>query len=39
MMANVSMGALFLGGILPGEVVRVFMMFVTYGARRYGMGR
>lgn len=40
MMANVSIGALFLGGVLPGAVMTVIMMlYVTYCARRYGMGR
>ena len=40
MMANVSIGALFLGGIVPGLVMTVFMMaYVYYCARRYGMGR
>jgi tripartite ATP-independent transporter DctM subunit len=40
MMANVSIGALFLGGVLPGVVMTVVMMlYVTYCARRYGMGR
>jgi tripartite ATP-independent transporter DctM subunit len=40
MMANVSIGALFLGGFIPGAVLTVFMMlYVTYCARRYGMGR
>src|SRR5215813_8326121 len=40
MMANVSIGALFLGGVLPGAVMTIFMMlYVTYCARRYGMGR
>ena len=40
MMANVSIGALFLGGILPGLVMTLFMMaYVYYCARRYGMGR
>jgi tripartite ATP-independent transporter DctM subunit len=40
MMANVSIGALFLGGFIPGAVLTIFMMlYVTYCARRYGMGR
>src|SRR6202008_553219 len=40
MMANVSIGALFLGGFIPGAVMTIFMMlYVTYCARRYGMGR
>jgi tripartite ATP-independent transporter DctM subunit len=40
MMANVSIGALFLGGVVPGAVMTIFMMlYVTYCARRYGMGR
>src|SRR5262249_57471866 len=40
MMANVSIGALFLGGVLPGAVMTIFMMlYVTYCARKYGMGR
>jgi tripartite ATP-independent transporter DctM subunit len=40
MMANVSIGALFLGGIVPGLVMTVFMMaYVYYCARRYNMGR
>ena len=40
MMANVSIGALFLGGILPGAVMTIFMMlYVTYCARKYNMGR
>ena len=40
MMANVSIGALFLGGILPGAVMTIFMMlYVTYYARRHGIGR
>ena len=39
-MANVSIGALFLGGVIPGAVMALFMMlYVTYCARRYGMGR
>src|SRR6187401_2776400 len=40
MMGNVSIGALFLGGFIPGAVMTLFMMlYVTYCARRYGMGR
>jgi tripartite ATP-independent transporter DctM subunit len=40
MMANVSIGALFLGGFIPGAVMTIFMMlYVTYCARKYGMGR
>jgi tripartite ATP-independent transporter DctM subunit len=40
MMANVSIGALFLGGIVPGLVMTVLMMaYVYYCARRYGMGQ
>src|SRR5215210_4850612 len=40
MMANASIGALFLGGIIPGVVMTIFMMlYVTYCARRYNMGR
>src|SRR5262249_48019934 len=40
MMANVSIGALFLGGIVPGAVMTVFMMlYVTYCARRDGIPR
>src|SRR5882762_9169556 len=40
MMGNVSIGALFLGGVIPGAVMTVFMMaYVYYCARRYGMGR
>jgi tripartite ATP-independent transporter DctM subunit len=40
MMANVSIGALFLGGVIPGVVMTVVMMlYVTYCARKYGMGR
>ena len=39
MMANVSIGALFLGGVIPGLVMMVFMMFyVTWYARRHGIG-
>ena len=40
MMANVSIGALFLGGVIPGAVMTIFMMlYVYYCARRYNMGR
>src|SRR6187455_28327 len=40
MMGNVSMGALFLRGFIPGVVMTLFMMiYVSYCARRYGMGR
>jgi tripartite ATP-independent transporter DctM subunit len=40
MMANVSIGALFLGGTIPGAVMTVFMMlFVAYYAHRKGIGR
>src|SRR5499433_882180 len=40
MMANASIGALFLGGVIPGLVMTAFMMgYVYYCARRYGMGR
>ena len=40
MMGNVSIGALFLGGFIPGAVMTLFMMlYVDYCARRYGMGR
>jgi len=40
MMANVSIGALFLGGFIPGAVMTLFMMlYVWYCARRYNMGR
>ncbi len=39
MMANVSIGALFLGGIIPGIVMMLFMMlYVYYCARKYNMG-
>jgi tripartite ATP-independent transporter DctM subunit len=39
MMANVSIGALFMGGFIPGAVMTLFMMlYVTWCARRYGMG-
>src|SRR6266496_4008533 len=40
MMGNVSIGALFLGGVIPGAVMTVFMMaYVYYCARKYNMGR
>src|SRR5882724_5140325 len=40
MMGNVSIGALFMGGFIPGAVMTIFMMlYVSYCARRYGMGR
>src|SRR5437763_3736213 len=40
MMGNVSIGALFLGGVIPGAVMTIFMMaYVYYCARKYGMGR
>src|SRR6187397_925037 len=40
MMGNVSIGALFLAGILPGALMALLMMLtVAYYARRYGMGR
>src|SRR5262245_22045834 len=40
MMANVSIGALFLGGVIPGAVMTLFMMaYVYYCARKYNMGR
>ena len=39
MMANVSIGALFMGGFIPGAVMTLFMMlYVYYCARRYNMG-
>ena len=39
MMGNVSIGALFLGGLIPGAVMTGFLMlYVTYCARRYGIG-
>src|SRR6202790_5391345 len=39
MMDNVSIGALFLAGFIPGAVMTVFMMlYASYCARRYGMG-
>jgi tripartite ATP-independent transporter DctM subunit len=39
MMGNVSIGALFLGGFIPGAVMTLFMMlYVTYCARKYRMG-
>jgi TRAP-type C4-dicarboxylate transport system permease large subunit len=40
MMANVSVGALFLAGILPGMLLAVCMMLtVAYFARKHGWGR
>jgi tripartite ATP-independent transporter DctM subunit len=40
MMGNVSIGALFLGGFIPGAVMTLFMMlYATYCARKYNMGR
>ena len=40
MMGNVSIGALFLGGVIPGFVMTAFMMgYVYYCARRDGLGR
>src|SRR5687767_2112352 len=40
MMGNVSIGALFLGGFIPGVFMTlVMMLYVSYCARRYGMGR
>jgi tripartite ATP-independent transporter DctM subunit len=39
MMANVSIGALFLGGIIPGIVMMLFMMlYIYYMARKHNMG-
>jgi TRAP-type C4-dicarboxylate transport system permease large subunit len=39
MMANTSIGALFLGGVVPGIVMTLFMMgTVAWLARRYGWG-
>lgn len=39
MMANVSIGALFMGGFIPGVVMTLFMMlYVYYCARKYNMG-
>src|SRR3978361_2519394 len=39
MMGNVSIGALFLAGFIPGAVMTLFMMaYAWYCARRYGMG-
>src|SRR5712672_340818 len=39
MMGNVSIGALFLGGVIPGFVMTAFMMgYVYYRARRDGLG-
>jgi tripartite ATP-independent transporter DctM subunit len=40
MMGNVSIGALFLGGVIPGVVMTAFMMaYVWWCARKYNMGR
>src|SRR4051794_29042327 len=40
MMANVSIGALFMGGFIPGAVMTLFMMaYVYYRARRDDLGR
>jgi len=40
MMANVSIGALFLGGIVPGAMMTICMMlYVAYYAHRHGIGR
>src|SRR3954465_4543266 len=40
MMGNVSIGALFLGGVIPGAVMTLFMMaYVYYWARKYNLGR
>jgi tripartite ATP-independent transporter DctM subunit len=40
MMANVSIGALFLGGVIPGLVMTIFMMlYVWYCARRDNIPR
>ncbi len=39
MMGNVSIGALFLGGFVPGAVMTLFMMlYASYCARKYNMG-
>lgn len=39
MMANVSIGALFMGGFIPGAVMAIFMMiYVFYYAHRHGIG-
>src|SRR3982074_516508 len=39
MMANVSIGALFLGGVIPGVVMTLLMMlYASYCARKYNMG-
>jgi tripartite ATP-independent transporter DctM subunit len=39
MMGNVSIGALFLGGFIPGAIMTIFMMlYATYCARKYNMG-
>ncbi|HEY7643972.1 MAG TPA: TRAP transporter large permease [Hyphomicrobiales bacterium] len=40
MMANVSIGALFMGGIIPGAVMAILMMlYVSYYAHSRGIGR
>ena len=40
MMANVSIGALFMGGILPGLFMTAMMMlYVSFYAHRHGIGR
>jgi tripartite ATP-independent transporter DctM subunit len=40
MMENVSIGALFLGGVIPGVVMTLCMMgYVYYCARKYNLGR
>src|SRR5439155_13693314 len=40
MMGNVSIGALFLGGFIPGAVMTLFMMlYDCYCVRRYGIAR
>src|SRR5450631_4863762 len=39
MMANVSIGALFLGGVIPGAVMTIFMMlYASYFAHKNGWG-
>src|SRR5258708_2283600 len=39
LMGNVSIGALFLAGFVPGAVMTIFMMlYASYCARRYNMG-
>ena len=39
MMGNVSIGALFLAGFVPGAIMTLFMMlYATYCARKYNMG-